>query len=41
MEFRLQLLGFMKFLQNNNNQAVKKMKWIENQKNTVNSGVNS
>ena len=29
MEFRLQPLGFMEFLQNNNHQAVKKMKWIE------------
>ena len=35
MEFRLQPLGFMDFFQNNNHQAVKKMKWIENRKNAV------
>ena len=36
MEFRLRTLGFMEFfLQNNNHQAVKKMKWIENRKNTL------
>ena len=36
MEFRLQPLGFVEFfLQNNNHQAVKKMKWIENRKNTI------
>ena len=35
MEFRLRPLGFMEFLQNNNHHTVKKMKGIENQKNTV------
>ena len=35
MKFRLRPLGFMCFLQNNNHQAVKKMKWIENRKNPV------
>ena len=28
MEFSLRPLGFMEFLQNNNDQAVNKMKWI-------------
>ena len=32
MEFRLRPLGFMEFLQSNNHQAVKKMKWIEAKK---------
>ena len=32
MEFSLRPLGFIRFLQNNNRQAVNKMKWIENQK---------
>ena len=35
MEFRLRILGVMEFLQNNNHQAVKKMKCIKNRKNTV------
>ena len=35
VEFRLRPLGFMEVLQNNNHQAVNKMKWIENRKNTV------
>ena len=36
MEFRLWPLGFVEFfLQNNNQQTVKKIKWIENRKNTV------
>ena len=35
MEFRLQPLGFMGFLQNNNHQAINKIKWIENKKNTL------
>ena len=30
MEFSLRPMGFMGFLQNNNYQAVSKMKWIEN-----------
>ena len=32
MEFSLQPLGFMEFLQNNNHQAINKMKWIANRK---------
>ena len=32
MEFGVRPLGFMEFLQNNNHQAVNKMKWIENRK---------
>ena len=32
MEFSLQPLGFMKFLQNNNHLADNRMKWIENWK---------
>ena len=32
MEFSLQTLGFMEFLQHNNHQAVNKMKKIENRK---------
>ena len=39
MEYRLQPLDFMKFLQNNNRQAVKKMMIVVLQKNKWNPGV--